>query len=149
AGVDGGGRSPGARPDPGVRQRPVAERLAAPRTCRANHPSRRLCAAVLGSRRGRRRRAAHPAADLDADGRADGDDDDGVRARAGGRRRLGLHLGGGGPERPAQLTMAFTSHPPPEQWDDFVDFESTSWPKKERRRYWIIPTTCLNCETAG
>jgi anaerobic selenocysteine-containing dehydrogenase len=44
--------------------------------------------------------------------------------------------------------MAFKSHPPPDQWDNFVDFESTSWPKKERRNYWIIPTICFNCESA-
>jgi anaerobic selenocysteine-containing dehydrogenase len=44
--------------------------------------------------------------------------------------------------------MAFTSHPPPDQWDDYVDFESTSWPKKDRRHYWIIPTICFNCESA-
>ena len=29
----------------------------------------------------------------------------------------------------------FKSHPDPSQWDDYVDYESTSWPKKERRRY--------------
>ena len=44
--------------------------------------------------------------------------------------------------------MAFKSHPPPDQWDDYVDFESTSWPRKDRRRYWIIPTICFNCESA-
>ena len=42
----------------------------------------------------------------------------------------------------------FRTHPDPSQWDDYVDFESTSWPKKERRRYWIIPTICFNCESA-
>ena len=42
----------------------------------------------------------------------------------------------------------FRSHPDPSQWDDYVDFESTSWPKKERRRYWIIPSICFNCESA-
>jgi anaerobic selenocysteine-containing dehydrogenase len=44
--------------------------------------------------------------------------------------------------------MTFRSHPPPDQWDDYVDFESTSWPKKDRRHYWIIPTICFNCESA-
>ena len=42
----------------------------------------------------------------------------------------------------------FFSHPDPSTWDDYVDFESTSWPKKERRRYWIIPSICFNCESA-
>jgi len=44
--------------------------------------------------------------------------------------------------------MPFKSHPDPSQWDDFVDFESKSWPKKDRRRYWIIPSICFNCESA-
>jgi anaerobic selenocysteine-containing dehydrogenase len=42
----------------------------------------------------------------------------------------------------------FRTHPDPSQWEDFVDFESTKWPKKERRRYWIIPSICFNCESA-
>src|SRR5438128_3509067 len=42
----------------------------------------------------------------------------------------------------------FRSHPDPSQWDDYVDYESTSWPKKNRRRYWIIPSICFNCESA-
>ncbi len=46
------------------------------------------------------------------------------------------------------MSEGFRSHPDPSQWDDYVDFESTSWPKKERRRYWIIPSICFNCESA-
>ena len=42
----------------------------------------------------------------------------------------------------------FRKHPDPREWDDYVDFESTSWPKKDRRRYWIIPSICFNCESA-
>ena len=42
----------------------------------------------------------------------------------------------------------FRSHPDPSQWDNYVDYESTSWPRKERRRYWIIPSICFNCESA-
>ena len=42
----------------------------------------------------------------------------------------------------------FRSHPDPSQWEDYVDFESTAWPRKERRRYWIIPSICFNCESA-
>ena len=42
----------------------------------------------------------------------------------------------------------FSSHPDPSEWDDYVDFESTSWPKKDRRHYWIIPSICFNCESA-
>ena len=46
------------------------------------------------------------------------------------------------------MSEGFRSHPDPSTWDDYVDFESTSWPKKERRRYWIIPSICFNCESA-
>lgn len=42
----------------------------------------------------------------------------------------------------------FRSHPDPADWDNYVDFESTSWPRKERRTYWIIPSICFNCESA-
>ena len=44
--------------------------------------------------------------------------------------------------------MNLRSHPDPSQWDDYVDYESASWPKKERRHYWIIPSVCFNCESA-
>src|SRR5499427_7856470 len=44
--------------------------------------------------------------------------------------------------------MTFRSHPPPTDWDHYEDYESTSWPKKERRKYWIIPSICFNCESA-
>lgn len=42
----------------------------------------------------------------------------------------------------------FRTHPPVSQWDNYVDYESTSWPKKDRRNYWIIPSICFNCESA-
>ena len=42
----------------------------------------------------------------------------------------------------------FRSHPDPSEWDNYVDYESTSWPRKDRRRYWIIPSICFNCESA-
>jgi anaerobic selenocysteine-containing dehydrogenase len=44
--------------------------------------------------------------------------------------------------------MEFRSHPDPSEWDNYVDYESTSWPKKDRRNYWIIPSVCFNCESA-
>jgi anaerobic selenocysteine-containing dehydrogenase len=46
------------------------------------------------------------------------------------------------------MDQKFQSHPDPSQWDDYVDYESTAWPKKERRRYWIVPSICFNCESA-
>jgi anaerobic selenocysteine-containing dehydrogenase len=44
--------------------------------------------------------------------------------------------------------MAFRTHPDPSEWDDYTAFESTSWPKKDRKKYWIIPSICFNCESA-
>ncbi len=38
--------------------------------------------------------------------------------------------------------------PPMEQWDHWEEYEATSWPKKEKRTYTIVPTTCFNCESA-
>jgi len=46
------------------------------------------------------------------------------------------------------MTPGFRSHPDPSEWDNYVDYESTSWPKKDRRNYWIIPSICFNCESA-
>src|SRR5206468_12971755 len=51
-------------------------------------------------------------------------------------------------EEDIKAGSVFRSHPDPSQWDDYVDFESTSWPRKDRRRYWIIPSVCFNCESA-
>jgi anaerobic selenocysteine-containing dehydrogenase len=41
-----------------------------------------------------------------------------------------------------------TQFPPPEQWDDWVEYEATAWPRKEKKHYQIVPTTCFNCESA-
>jgi anaerobic selenocysteine-containing dehydrogenase len=46
------------------------------------------------------------------------------------------------------MSQPFRTHPDPATWDDYVDFESTSWPKKDRRHYWIVPSICFNCESA-
>ncbi len=40
------------------------------------------------------------------------------------------------------------SFPPPEQWDDWAEWDAKSWPKKVERRYTLVPTTCFNCEAA-
>ena len=39
-----------------------------------------------------------------------------------------------------------TDYPPPEQWDDWTEYEATSGQRREKRNYMIIPTTCFNCE---
>jgi anaerobic selenocysteine-containing dehydrogenase len=39
-----------------------------------------------------------------------------------------------------------TDYPPPEKWDDWVEYEAKSGQKREKKNYMIIPTTCFNCE---
>ncbi|MGI8971553.1 MAG: molybdopterin-dependent oxidoreductase [Dehalococcoidia bacterium] len=46
------------------------------------------------------------------------------------------------PERSSGLV----SYPPPEQWDDWTEYESTEWPNKVERHYSLVPTICFNCE---
>jgi len=41
-----------------------------------------------------------------------------------------------------------TKFPPLDQWDDWVEYEATAWPKVEKKHYTIVPTTCFNCESA-
>ncbi|MBL7794590.1 MAG: molybdopterin-dependent oxidoreductase [Saprospiraceae bacterium] len=41
-----------------------------------------------------------------------------------------------------------TKFPPPEQWDDWTEYEATAWPRHEKKHYTIVPTTCFNCESA-
>ncbi len=38
--------------------------------------------------------------------------------------------------------------PPIEQWDHWEEYEAKAWPKKEKKTYTIVPTTCFNCESA-
>ena len=38
--------------------------------------------------------------------------------------------------------------PPIDQWDHWEEYEAKSWPKKEKKAYTIVPTTCFNCESA-
>ncbi len=45
-------------------------------------------------------------------------------------------------------TSGLVSYPPPEQWDDWVEYESTAWPQKVEKHYQIVPTICFNCEAA-
>ncbi len=39
-------------------------------------------------------------------------------------------------------------YPPPERWDEWVEWDSKAWPKKVARRYTLVPTICFNCESA-
>ena len=53
------------------------------------------------------------------------------------------------PERSRYSAVhASQSYPPHDRWDDWVEFDAKSWPKKVERRYSLVPTTCFNCEAA-
>jgi len=41
-----------------------------------------------------------------------------------------------------------TDFPPPDQWDDWTEYDPKSWPKKVKKNYSVVPTTCFNCESA-
>jgi anaerobic selenocysteine-containing dehydrogenase len=38
------------------------------------------------------------------------------------------------------------NYPPPEKWEDWVEYEAKSWPKRNAKHYMIVPTACFNCE---
>ncbi len=41
-----------------------------------------------------------------------------------------------------------TSFPPADRWDDWEEYDAEAWPRKVKRRYRLVPTTCFNCESA-
>ncbi len=41
-----------------------------------------------------------------------------------------------------------TNYPPPEMWDDWVEWDAKAWPEKKENRFRLVPTTCFNCESA-
>src|SRR6266581_2154307 len=48
--------------------------------------------------------------------------------------------------QPTAMSAELASAPPPEKWDDWVEYEAREWPRKVERRYMLVPTTCFNCE---
>ena len=40
------------------------------------------------------------------------------------------------------------SYPPPERWDDWVEYDAAAWPERVARRCMLVPTICFNCEAA-
>ena len=52
------------------------------------------------------------------------------------------------PLLPRMTQTDLNKFPPMDQWDHWEEYEATSWPKKEKRAYTIVPTTCFNCESA-
>ncbi|MSR46986.1 MAG: formate dehydrogenase [Planctomycetes bacterium] len=50
---------------------------------------------------------------------------------------------------PDEMTVTpLESFPPLEQWDDWVEYDAKSWPRKVEKHYSLIPTICFNCEAA-
>jgi anaerobic selenocysteine-containing dehydrogenase len=45
---------------------------------------------------------------------------------------------------PDRLTAA----PPPDRWDDWVEYDAKAWPRKVKRTLRLVPTICFNCESA-
>lgn len=52
------------------------------------------------------------------------------------------------PNLPRMTETALDKFPPLDQWDHWEEYEAKSWPKKEKKSYSIVPTTCFNCESA-
>jgi anaerobic selenocysteine-containing dehydrogenase len=54
--------------------------------------------------------------------------------------------------KPVKLTEVvhpdgrISQYPPPEVWDDWVEWDGKEWPKRVARRYTLVPTLCFNCE---
>ena len=40
------------------------------------------------------------------------------------------------------------SCPPVEKWDDWVELDPGSWPRRVEKHYQLVPTICFNCESA-
>ena len=47
-----------------------------------------------------------------------------------------------------EVAQMYENFPPPEKWDNWVEYNPKVWPKKEKKTYQIVPTTCFNCESA-
>ncbi|MHC4958876.1 MAG: molybdopterin-dependent oxidoreductase [Planctomycetota bacterium] len=41
-----------------------------------------------------------------------------------------------------------TAAPPPDRWDDWVEYDAKAWPRKVKRELRCVPTICFNCESA-
>ena len=47
-----------------------------------------------------------------------------------------------------EVAELYENFPPPEKWDDWVEYNPKVWPRKQKKTYQIVPTTCFNCESA-
>ncbi|HEY6072312.1 MAG TPA: molybdopterin-dependent oxidoreductase, partial [Anaerolineales bacterium] len=56
--------------------------------------------------------------------------------------------------KPVKLTEVvhpdgrISQYPPPELWDDWVEWDGKEWPRRVARHYTLVPTVCFNCESA-
>ncbi|TMA95028.1 MAG: formate dehydrogenase [Deltaproteobacteria bacterium] len=50
--------------------------------------------------------------------------------------------------RLAPVSGGLASYPPVEKWHDWVEYDTSQWPRKVEKHYQIIPTICFNCEAA-
>jgi anaerobic selenocysteine-containing dehydrogenase len=51
-------------------------------------------------------------------------------------------------EPDAMQVTPLENFPPMAEWDDWVEYDAKSWPRKVERHYTLVPTTCFNCESA-
>ncbi|MFR0357381.1 molybdopterin dinucleotide binding domain-containing protein [Streptomyces sediminimaris] len=49
---------------------------------------------------------------------------------------------------PGASRVHLAAFPPKERWDDWIELDSRSWPRRVERRSMLVPTTCFNCESA-
>ncbi len=55
----------------------------------------------------------------------------------------------GRPDLPGQRHHEHLANfPPPEEWDHYMASDARAHPRKVRREFMLIPTTCFNCESA-
>ena len=52
------------------------------------------------------------------------------------------------PNGEAWQVTPLESFPPLERWDDWVELDSKSWPRRVEKHYRLVPTICFNCEAA-
>ena len=49
---------------------------------------------------------------------------------------------------PRMSVRSLQNFPPLEKWHHWEEYEAEAWPRKKKKSYHLIPTTCFNCESA-
>jgi anaerobic selenocysteine-containing dehydrogenase len=49
---------------------------------------------------------------------------------------------------PGPSGIHLAAYPPRERWQHWTELDSKAWPRRVRRDYTLVPTTCFNCESA-